>query len=228
MKAFRTRMPERSGFTLIELLIVIAIILILIAIALPSFLEAQVRAKVVRVQADLRTIATANEMYLQDFNQYPPQSEDEFSVGRRGLAQLTSPLNYLQELPFDAFVGGGAPEDGRGNYFEMASTGPDLIRARLGMRPYKNINAFAVYSPGPCLMQGRDCDPFEDEGDWPFGGPAHPCPDPNVKPNCGTSSYSPTNGTKSFGGLNQFGGEWRSGHWCLDWQLIRGAGWERL
>ncbi len=40
------RMRARTGFTLIELLIVIAIILILIAIALPNFMEAQMRAKV--------------------------------------------------------------------------------------------------------------------------------------------------------------------------------------
>ncbi|MBW7937580.1 MAG: prepilin-type N-terminal cleavage/methylation domain-containing protein, partial [Candidatus Omnitrophica bacterium] len=40
-------LPKKAGFTLIELLIVIAIILILISIALPNFLEAQMRAKVV-------------------------------------------------------------------------------------------------------------------------------------------------------------------------------------
>ena len=38
-------MRHLRGFTLIELLIVIAIILILISIALPNFLEAQVRGE---------------------------------------------------------------------------------------------------------------------------------------------------------------------------------------
>lgn len=57
-----------KGFTLIELLIVIAIILILIAIALPNFLAAQVRAKVTRERADQRTIATAIESLRTERN----------------------------------------------------------------------------------------------------------------------------------------------------------------
>ncbi len=60
-----------KGFTLIELLIVIAIILILISIALPNFLEAQLRAKVTRVKAELKTLETVHAMYYHDFNSYP-------------------------------------------------------------------------------------------------------------------------------------------------------------
>jgi len=62
-----------TGFTLIELLIVVAIIAILAAIAVPNFLEAQTRAKISRVKADFRTIATANEAYYVDNNAYAPQ-----------------------------------------------------------------------------------------------------------------------------------------------------------
>lgn len=62
-----TRKTSR-GFTLIELLIVIAIILILIAIALPNFLEAQFRARVTRVKADQRNIATAIEAFRTERN----------------------------------------------------------------------------------------------------------------------------------------------------------------
>jgi prepilin-type N-terminal cleavage/methylation domain-containing protein len=60
------------GFTLIELLIVVAIIAILAAIAVPNFLEAQVRAKVSRVKTDMRSLATALESYAVDYNHYPP------------------------------------------------------------------------------------------------------------------------------------------------------------
>ena len=62
---------KQHGFTLIELLIVVAIIAILAAIAVPNFLEAQTRAKISRVRADHRTIATGLEVYKVDTNKYP-------------------------------------------------------------------------------------------------------------------------------------------------------------
>lgn len=62
-----------TGFTLIELLIVIVIILILVAIALPNFLEAQIRARVTNARADMRTLATALECYHTDYYRYPFQ-----------------------------------------------------------------------------------------------------------------------------------------------------------
>ncbi len=67
----RAGRPCHGGFTLIELLIVVAIIAILAAIAVPNFLEAQTRAKVSRVKADVRSIATALEAYRIDQNLYP-------------------------------------------------------------------------------------------------------------------------------------------------------------
>lgn len=61
----------KKAFTLIELLIVVAIIAILAAIAVPNFLEAQTRAKVSRVKADMRSYATAIEAYFVDNNRPP-------------------------------------------------------------------------------------------------------------------------------------------------------------
>jgi prepilin-type N-terminal cleavage/methylation domain-containing protein len=64
----------KKGFTLIELLIVVAIIAILAAIAVPNFLEAQIRSKVSRVKNDQRTYATGLESYFVDNNLYPSHS----------------------------------------------------------------------------------------------------------------------------------------------------------
>ena len=61
----------KKGFTLIELLIVVAIIAILAAIAVPNFLEAQVRSKVSRAKSDMRSYATGIESYYVDNNSYP-------------------------------------------------------------------------------------------------------------------------------------------------------------
>ena len=71
---------SRPGFTLIELLIVIAIILILIAIALPNFLAAQVRAKVARAESDLRNLATAIEFFRTEHSHYPIGTDDPAGV----------------------------------------------------------------------------------------------------------------------------------------------------
>lgn len=111
-----------SGFTLIELLIVVAIIAILAAIAVPNFLEAQVRSKVSRVSADMRTLATALESYAVDSGKYPPGylQLDNLAQGlpaelmppptgvtdvRMGWIYhwLTSPVAYISSVPKDPF-----------------------------------------------------------------------------------------------------------------------------
>ena len=63
-------MKKSAGFTLIELLIVVAIIGILAAIAVPNFMNAQIRAKVARTKGDLKAVATALETYRVDKNAY--------------------------------------------------------------------------------------------------------------------------------------------------------------
>jgi len=70
----------KRAFTLIELLIVIAIILILVAIALPNFLAAQTRAKVARVESDLRNLATAIEFFRTEHMHYPIGTDNPDAV----------------------------------------------------------------------------------------------------------------------------------------------------
>jgi prepilin-type N-terminal cleavage/methylation domain-containing protein len=93
----------RGGFTLIELLIVVAIIAILAAIAVPNFLEAQVRAKVSRAKADMRTMATGVEAYCVDNNKYPDVNAATLSppirlgivYSRTTLPLISTPIAYL-------------------------------------------------------------------------------------------------------------------------------------
>jgi len=88
-----------KGFTLIELLIVIAIILILIAIALPNFLEAQIRAKVARVKSDQRTLTVALESYAVDRNgDYPPYRLWGTHGKPAYFNALTTPIKYLTDI----------------------------------------------------------------------------------------------------------------------------------
>jgi len=103
----------KRAFTLIELLIVVAIIAILAAIAVPNFLEAQVRAKVSRTKADMRTMATALESYVVDNNSYPNchrfgialADEDSDPVGTRILERLSTPVAYVAStLTADPFT----------------------------------------------------------------------------------------------------------------------------
>lgn len=73
-------MIRGKGFTLIELLIVIAIILILISIALPNFMEAQIRARVAQTKGNMRSIQMAMESHLIDWGDVVPDYNDIKSV----------------------------------------------------------------------------------------------------------------------------------------------------
>jgi prepilin-type N-terminal cleavage/methylation domain-containing protein len=117
------------AFTLIELLIVVAIIAILAAVAVPNFLEAQVRAKGSRSKTDMRSMATAVEAYAVDQNKYPlygrATSTDAVEPGCLGVGgmanadknefvctHLTTPVAYITsrfEDPFATRIPGPEP-----------------------------------------------------------------------------------------------------------------------
>jgi len=126
-----------AGFTLIELLIVVAIIGILAAIAVPNFLNAQVRARVSRAVADMRTIETSLAMYQLDNNEHPPWTKalvpgqgDFTHPNVIRLYRLTTPVSYMSSVPVDPFVNKNSEDFGQWgfgydyvNSFDGAVTG---------------------------------------------------------------------------------------------------------
>ena len=61
------RTGSETGFSLIELLIVVSVILIIAAIAIPNFIKSKMRANEAAAVENMRTIGTANTVYLTTY-----------------------------------------------------------------------------------------------------------------------------------------------------------------
>lgn len=177
-----------SAFTLIELLIVIAIVLILISIAMPNFMEAQLRAKVIKAKGELRCLGTALEEYFQDFKVYPPLHDGQLrhvgTDGRNwgtGLFSMTSPIKYLPSIPLDPF-------HDRFNSTYLLNG----IRAMHGRTETSLTTTWFLRSCGP------DCSCY-------FISPYEPLNQSGER-GC-LRSYCPTNGTRSDGEIFYWGGD---------------------
>ncbi len=170
------------AFTLIELLIVVAIIGILAAIAIPNFLEAQVRSKMSAVKSDHRTLATALEAYYADNNAYPEDYAEFELAGGYGQGRLTTPIAYISSVPRDVF----------GGYID-SSNGKHIITYTLGTEPDANPSRWMLTSSGPNRID--ECSPT-------FGYPGY-SPDIFDNPASGYLylRYDPTNGSVSAGDI---------------------------
>lgn len=94
--------------------VLIAPAAIMAAVAVPNFFEAQGRAKVARVMADQRSMATGCEAFFVDNNKYPAWSQGADSLngwetpslklkGPDNPMTLTTPISYLSSVPPDPF-----------------------------------------------------------------------------------------------------------------------------
>ena len=201
------------AFTLIELLIVVAIIAILAAIAVPNFLEAQVRSKVSRAKADMRSLATAIEAYVVDYNHYPLNRVGSKATGVAQIAnccELSTPVAYITSTrlldPFnptknlfgDAYT---LPTTYKPPYsyfyqnFEQGSGWMTWQMAATTWLSQVDMKCWYLESWGPDRTQGAI--------DWwilsPWGT--------TTPPGTIDELYDPTNGTVSRGDIGRIGGE---------------------
>ncbi len=200
-------LSKRKGFTLIELLIVVAIIGILAAIAVPNFLNAQLRAKIARCKSDLKALSMAEEQYFLDNNTYTYAFR---------LHPLTSPVNYIASIPVDVFspkgVSAGANSESGAQFtwyrYVLGSLNAEM-GGNAGLRTAHCADYWAYFSP------------FLLRGDAVARANSNSCPTvwliksfgPNVnKPAlCGgngddcTFRYDPSNGLISIGDIAVFG-----------------------
>ncbi len=169
----------RVGFTLIELLIVVAIIAILAAIAVPNFMEAQMRAKIVSVKADMKNIVNAQELYRSDNGDYVPDTGTNWVTDYNSLFALSTPVAYIVKVPTNPFFDKDSAESaGQGNFSYWRDWEVEMKKTGVG---------YAITSVGPNARFDMS-------------------PEPNsVKNRTQTflnTLYNPTNGTKSGGDLH--------------------------
>lgn len=195
---------KHHAFTLIELLIVVAIIAILAAIAIPNFLQAQVRSKVSRVRSDLRTLATGMESYYVDWNhyplsggtlrdtgelQYPLDSPFDGQTRNRFVGFcLTAPIAYLSTLPFDPFMDDPVTEM---NYFYLNNYGERVryIQYEMGEEVFSNLgHRYEIFGEWMLYSAG----PMGDRGATTYG---------RIGNNLIMGVYDPTNGVISAGNI---------------------------
>ncbi|MDX2177172.1 MAG: type II secretion system protein [Candidatus Sumerlaeia bacterium] len=176
-------MTQRA-FTLIELLVVVAVIAILATLGAVNYQAAQARAKVSRVQSDMRTIATALEAYRTDNAAYPHAAIAGGDILLEDpLWRLESPVAYLAEVPRDVF--GPAPYNFSDAVRFQGYVYRDRATTSIGMSGDTYGPVWAAVPEGRYML--HSCGPNVVWDVVPY------------------VEYDPTNGAVSIGDITRFG-----------------------
>lgn len=142
-----SRKRRSSGFTLIEVMVVVAILAILAAVVVPRVMDEPAKARVAKVEQDIRAIESALDLYKLDNFNYP-------STGQGLEALVTKPSGadlknykaggYLRELPVDPW----------GNQYQYMSPGQ-----------HGEVDVFSLGADGAPGGQGNNAD----VGNWNTG-----------------------------------------------------------
>ena len=199
---------KKRAFTLIELLIVVAIIAILAAIAVPNFLEAQIRSKIARAKSDLRTLALACETYRIDDSKYPIMPQNP-SANNQNIVKahrwpweygqwymLSTPIAYITAPPKDALFKKANEQWGIWqDYYRCWNLINSANVAISGATPWGYPSTVNYARNGGTILMasvGPDC--VEDISDGTAVGTAG-------RGIGGMCQYDPTNGTISWGDI---------------------------
>jgi type II secretory pathway pseudopilin PulG len=149
---------------------VVGIIAILAAIAVPNFLEAQVRSKVSRAASDMRSLATAIESYMVDNNNFPVATSN--SVGdTTPSATFTVPTGDSNNNSLGTYVNvnyglastKGKLGNGAGTRCSFAIQASDAAGTGVGTRGLMTLTTPVAY------ITSYPVDPFADTRGLSFG-----------------------------------------------------------
>lgn len=136
---------RRGGFTLIEIMVVLVIIGVLMALVVPNVMGRPDEARITVAKADLRSIASALDMYKLDNFNYPSTQQGLAALvkkpGGAPEAKHWKEGGYLKKMPVDPW----------GNEYQYLSPGTH--------------GAYDLYTLGPKGKAGsRDSDSII--GEW--------------------------------------------------------------
>jgi prepilin-type N-terminal cleavage/methylation domain-containing protein/prepilin-type processing-associated H-X9-DG protein len=119
---------RKQAFTLVELLVVIAIIALLVAILMPALNQARNMAKIVKCQAQLRSIGTAWQLYLQDsadtFPLYSANIDWMYGGLEPSSFEKRTPGMAITYRPLNPYVGRALTKEKQADIFQCPADRP--------------------------------------------------------------------------------------------------------